>query len=58
MQLPVLNVTCPNKDKIAKIAAAKLQSDAEWTVMECSPMPDGEIDCAVTCLLKDTDYSK
>ncbi|HEY1470281.1 MAG TPA: hypothetical protein VGF61_14655 [Candidatus Acidoferrum sp.] len=49
------NVICPNKDKIAKIAAAKLQSDdAEWSVIECSLMPDGEIDCAMTCLLNET----
>jgi len=44
------NVMCPNKDKIAKIAAGKLQTDdAEWTVIECLLMPDGEIDCAMTC---------
>jgi hypothetical protein len=50
---------CPNKDKTAKIAAGKLQTDdAEWTVIECSLMPDGEIDCAMTCLLKETDTSK
>ncbi len=53
------NVMCPSKDKIAKIAAGKLQTDdAEWTVIECSLMPDGEIDCAMTCLLKETDPSK
>ena len=53
------NVMCPNKDKIAKIAAGKLQTDdAEWTVIECSLMPGGEIDCAMTCLLKETDPSK
>ena len=47
------NVMCPNKDKTAKIAAGKLQTDdAEWTVIECSLMPDGEIDCAMTCSLK------
>jgi hypothetical protein len=38
------NVTCPNKDKIAKIAAAKLQADdADWTVIECSLMPPGDL---------------
>ena len=43
MQLLVLNVTCPNKDKIAKLAAAKLQADdADWTVIECSLMPGDE----------------
>ncbi len=53
------NAMCPNKDKIAKIAAAKRQADdAEWTVIECSLMPDGEIDCAMTGLLKETDPSK
>ena len=44
------NVMCRNKDKIAKIAAGKLQTDgAEWTVIECLLMPDGEIDCAMRC---------
>jgi hypothetical protein len=52
------NVKCPNKDKIAKIAAAKLQTDdADWTVIECSLMPGGEIDCAMACLLKEIDPS-
>jgi hypothetical protein len=53
------NVMCPNKEKIAKIAAAKLQTeDADWTVIECSLLPDGEIDCAMTCLLKENDPAK
>jgi len=53
------NVMCPNKDKVAKIAAAKLQTDdADWTVIECSLMPDGEVDCTMTCLLKEMDPSK
>jgi hypothetical protein len=38
------SLTCPNKDKIAKIAAAKLQmDDADWTVIECSLMPAGDL---------------
>lgn len=53
------NVMCPNKEKVAKIAAAKLQTeDADWTVIECSLMPNGEIDCAMTCLLKENDPVK
>jgi hypothetical protein len=53
------DVMCPNKEKIAKIAAAKLQTeDADWTVIECSLMPNGEIDCAMTCLLKENDPTK
>jgi hypothetical protein len=53
------NVMCPNKEKVAKIAAAKLQTeDADWTVIECSLMPNGEIDCAMTCLLKENDSAK
>jgi hypothetical protein len=53
------NVMCPNKEKVAKIAAAKLQmEDADWTVIECSLMPNGEIDCAMTCLLKENDPAK
>jgi hypothetical protein len=51
---------CPNKEKIAKIAAAKLQMDdnAEWTVIECSLMPNGEINCAMACLLREIEPSK
>jgi hypothetical protein len=53
------NVMCPNKEKVAKIAAAKLQTeDADWTVIECSLMPNGEIDCAMACLLKENDPAK
>jgi len=53
------NVMCPNKEKVAKIAAAKLQTeDADWTVIECSLMPNGEIDCAMTCLLKENDPTR
>ncbi len=53
------DVMCPNKEKVAKIAAAKLQTeDADWTVIECSLMPNGEIDCAMTCLLKENDPAK
>jgi hypothetical protein len=52
------DVVCPNKDKVAKIAAAKLQmDDADWSVMECSLQPDGEVNCAMTCLLRDPDFS-
>lgn len=49
------NVLCPNKEKVAKIAAAKLQMEdtAEWTVIECSLMPNGEINCAMSCLLRE-----
>lgn len=47
------SVVCPNKDKVAKIAAAKLQvDDAEWSVVECSLQPNGEVQCAMNCLLK------
>ncbi|MGB8325739.1 MAG: hypothetical protein WCE52_22460 [Candidatus Acidiferrum sp.] len=52
------DVVCPNKDKVAKIAAAKLQNDDEdWSVVECSLQPDGEVKCAMSCLLKDPDFS-
>jgi len=48
------NIVCPNKDKVAHIAAIKLQGeDADWTVAECSLLPSGEIKCAMTCLLRD-----
>jgi hypothetical protein len=46
------NVVCPHKDKVAKIAAARMQSDeSEWTVVECSLLPGGEVRCAMSCLL-------
>jgi hypothetical protein len=52
------DVVCPNKDKVAKIAAAKLQmDDADWSVVECSLQPDGEVNCAMTCLWRDPDFS-
>jgi hypothetical protein len=52
------DVVCPNKDKVAKIAAAKLQTDdAEWPVVECSLQPDREVNCTMTCLLRDPDFS-
>ena len=46
------SVVCPNKDKLAKITAARLLADdAEWSVVECSLQPDGEVQCAMNCLL-------
>jgi hypothetical protein len=52
------NVVCPNKDRIASITAAKFyHEDADWTVLECSLLPDGEVKCAMTCLLTDFDTS-
>ncbi|HEY4979535.1 MAG TPA: hypothetical protein VII25_10250 [Candidatus Acidoferrum sp.] len=48
------NVVCPSKDKVAKIAAARMQSDeGEWTVVECSLLPNGEVNCAMNCLLRE-----
>ncbi|HXY01032.1 MAG TPA: hypothetical protein VEI54_08935 [Candidatus Limnocylindrales bacterium] len=53
------NVVCPNKDKIAKITAAKFQGeDADWSVVECSLLPSGEIKCAMTCLLRNFETSR
>ncbi len=53
------DVICPNKDKAAKIAAAKLQTDdSDWTVIECSLMPNGEINCAMSCLLREIEPSE
>ena len=50
------NVICPNKGKVANIAAVKVQGeDAEWSVAECSLLPNGEVNCAMTCLLRDFD---
>ena len=46
------SVICPNKEKVAKIAAARMQADeSEWSVVECSLQPDGEVQCAMNCLL-------
>lgn len=51
------NVVCPNKDKVASITAAKFQGeDADWSVVECSLLPNGEIKCAMTCLLRDPEF--
>ncbi len=53
------DVVCPNKAKLANITAAKFQADdADWTVMECSLQPDGEIQCAMTCLLREFDPTR
>ena len=46
------DVLCPNKNKAASITAAKVQmEDADWSVVECSLLPNGEVQCAMTCLL-------
>jgi len=48
------NLVCPNKERIANIAASKLQiEDADWSVIECSLQPSGEVKCAMTCLLRE-----
>ncbi len=51
------NLECPNKEKIAHITAAKFQTieDADWTVIECSLLPSGEVKCGMTCLLQEFD---
>ena len=47
------NVVCPNKGKIASITAAKFSSDdTDWSVVECSLLPSGQVQCAMTCLLR------
>jgi hypothetical protein len=52
------DVICPNRDKIAKISAAKLQmDDADWSVVDCSLEPGGEVKCAMSCLLRDPEFS-
>ena len=48
------NIVCPNREKIANIVAAKFQAeDADWSVIECSLEPSGEVKCAMSCLLPD-----
>jgi hypothetical protein len=50
------NVLCPNKGKIAHITAVKFQGeDEDWSVEECSLLPDDEVRCAMSCLLRDFD---
>ena len=50
------DVICPNKDKIAHITAVKIQGeDADWSVAECSLLPNGEVDCAMSCLSREFD---
>jgi hypothetical protein len=45
------NVICPNKNEVAHIAAVRLQGeDADWSVTECSLLPNGEVNCAMSCL--------
>lgn len=51
------NVRCPNKDKVASITAAKFHhDDADWSVVECSLLPNGEIKCAMSCLLREREF--
>ncbi|HTZ49221.1 MAG TPA: hypothetical protein VMH20_16640 [Verrucomicrobiae bacterium] len=46
------DVICPNKDKVAHIAAIKIQGeDVDWSIAECSLLPNGEVKCAMSCLL-------
>ncbi len=49
------NVVCPNKDRVASITAAKFHGgeDTDWSVLECSLLPSGEVKCAMSCLLRD-----
>ena len=47
------DVLCPSRDKLAHIAAVKIHGeDADWSVAECSLLPNGEVQCAMTCLLR------
>lgn len=50
------DVVCPNKNKIASITAAKFHGDdADWSVIECSLLPNGQVKCAMTCPLREFD---
>jgi len=52
------NVVCPNKDRVASITAAKFHGeDTDWSVVECSLLPNGEVKCAMSCLLRDFDQN-
>jgi len=51
------NVVCPNKEKIASIAAERfLAEDSGWSVVECSLLPNGQVNCAMTCLLREREF--
>ena len=53
------SVVCPNRDKIAQITAVKfLGEDAEWSVEECSLLPDGKVKCAMSCLRQSFDTAE
>jgi hypothetical protein len=48
------DVVCPNKEKLAKITAVKFQGeDEDWSVIECSLLPGGQVKCAMSCLIRD-----
>ena len=52
------NLVCPNKKKLASITAAKFPGeDADWSVVECSLLPSGEVKCAMSCLLCDPEFN-
>jgi hypothetical protein len=53
------NVVCPDKEKVASITAAKFPTDdADWSVIECSFLPNGEVKCAMACLLRKFEREK
>lgn len=53
------NAVCPDKDKVASITAAKFPTDdADWSVIECSLLPNGEVKCAMACLLRKFEREK
>jgi hypothetical protein len=53
------DVVCPNKDKVASITAATFQmEETNWTVLECSLLPNGEVKCGMTCLLRGFERGK
>jgi hypothetical protein len=47
-------VLCPNKKLLTNILAAKwLKNDSQWTpwtVIDCSLLPAGQMDCEMSCL--------
>ena len=50
------NVVCPDRDKVASIAAARLHmDDADWSVIV---LPSGEVKCGMTCLLREFEREK
>jgi hypothetical protein len=56
--VPASKPGVPQQKKLASITAAKFPGeDADWSVVECSLLPSGEVKCAMSCLLRDPEFN-